>query len=130
MTTTDFTRPASVRGFARAAVFAAAVTLGSAACPAIATAEPVWDIEEYDYCMRQTGGTPSSDPIAQEEENDRYCCYRSGGVWNGLTCASPPAKEAGLLPIGPKDGLPTVKVPPPFVAPPNPPMPVLPPKAG
>jgi hypothetical protein len=98
----------------------------------------VWDIEEYDYCMRQTGGVPpGSDPIAKEEENDRYCCYRSGGVWNGITCAAPPAEGEGaaLPPSGPRVDLPTVHVQPPIVAPPNPPLvgpivPVLPPTAG
>lgn len=128
--------PASAGRLARAALFAGAVALASAACPAIATAEPVWDIEEYDYCMNQTGGIPSGgDPIAQEEENDRYCCYRSGGVHNGNNCAAPPAEGAALLPSGPKAGLPTVKVRPPKEAPPNPsvvdpPVPVLPPRAA
>ena len=115
----------SMPRLARAAFFAAAVTLSSAACPAIATAAPVWDIEEYDYCMRQTGGIPPSpgeDPIEKEEENDRYCCHRSGGVWNGITCATPPAEAeaAPLGPSGPKAGLPGLKVQPPIVGTPNP----------
>ena len=140
MTTTGFTLPASARRLARAVLFAVAVTLASAACPAIATAEPVWDVEEYDYCMRQTGGAPpGSDPVAQEEENDRYCCYRSSGVWNGITCAAPAPAAKGegavLPPSGPKADLPTVAVKPPIVAPPNPPVlgpavPVLPPSMG
>lgn len=138
MTSTVIAFSAALRRLARAALFAAAVTLASAACPAVATAEPVWDVEEYDYCMRQTGGVPpGSDPIAQEEENDRYCCHRSGGVWNGITCAAPPAEaaDAGQPPSGPRVGLPTVRVEPPIVAPPNPPVvgptvAVLPPSAG
>ena len=136
MATIGFTVPASARRLARAALIASAMTFAAAACPGIVTAAPVWDIEEYDYCMRQTGGVPpGSDPIAQEEENDRYCCYRSGGVWNGITCASPPAEGAVLLPEGPKVGLPTLPVRPPIVAPPPPPVlgpavPMLPPIAG
>ena len=138
MAVTGVTVPASARRLARSALIACAITFAAAACPGIATAAPVWDIEEYDYCMRQTGGMPASDPVAQEEENDRYCCYRSGGVWNGITCAAPAADGEGgavLLPGGPKFDLPTLPVRPPIVAPPPPPVlgpagPMLPPIAG
>ena len=114
--------PASLRRLARAGLLAAGVALASAAFPAIATAEAVWDIEEFDYCLRQTNGLPSgstiSDPIAREEDNERYCCYRSGGVHNGNNCAAPPAKDAAAVPPR-KVGLPTVSVQPPIVAPPK-----------
>jgi hypothetical protein len=114
--------PASLRRLARAVLLAAAVTLAGTAFPAIATAEAVWDIEEFDYCLRQTNGNPSgstiSDPVAREEENERYCCHRSGGVHNGNACVAPPAKDAGAAPPT-KVGLPTVNVQPPIVAPPT-----------
>jgi hypothetical protein len=117
--------PASLRRLARAALLAAGVTLASTAFPAIATAEAVWDIEEFDYCLRQTNGNPTgstiSDPIAREEDNERYCCYRSGGVHNGNNCVAPPAKDAAAgLPN--KVDLPTVSVQPPTVAPPTKPV--------
>jgi hypothetical protein len=119
--------PPSVRRLAHAALFAAAVSLASTAFPAIAAAEAVWDIEEFDYCLRQTNGNPTGstirDPIAREEDNERYCCYRSGGVHNGNNCVAPPAKDAGAAPPPPpKVGLPVVSVQPPIVAPPKTPL--------
>jgi hypothetical protein len=129
METQMTTIPNRFRQLLPAAVVVAALATGAntVAYTAIVTAEAVWDIEEYDYCMRQTGGIPPSpgeDPIEKEEENDRYCCHRSGGVWNGITCATPPAEAQGaaLPPKRPdKVGLPTVRVEPPIVGPPNPP---------
>lgn len=126
----------SVR-LARIAVVAAVIALVGALCSVTATAAPVWDVEEYDYCMKQTtSGVPTTDPVGQFEEADRYCCDRSGGVHNGLTCVAPPAEaEQGVLPP-PKAGLPTVRVQPPNVAPPRapvvvaPPVTTLPPAAG
>lgn len=125
MLTSNLMLSAPMRHLGRGVFCAAAVALAGAACPVIAVAEPVWDIEEYDYCLRQTGSMPpGSDPVAKEEENDRYCCYRSGGVWNGLTCVTPAAEGEGaaIPPSGPKAGLPTVQVRPPIVAPPGPPV--------
>ncbi|ULE33514.1 hypothetical protein [Mycobacterium sp. IDR2000157661] len=135
MMTSNALQPSS-RWLARPAQFAAIVAFCAAVCPAIATAEPVWDIEEYDYCMKQTtDGVPSSDPVAQFEESVRYCCNRSGGVHNGLTCTAPPAKAEQTVLPPPRAGLPTLQVRPPLVAPPPKPMPppmvpVLPPSAG
>jgi hypothetical protein len=125
MTALESAVPVSRPRLVRAAFFAAAITVIGAAFPATSTAEPVWDIEEYDYCMRQAGSQPpGQDPIAKEEENDRYCCYRSGGQWNGLTCAAPPAKDQAVEvpPGGVREGLPTVRVQPSDVLPVHPPL--------
>ncbi|MEO3756764.1 hypothetical protein ABGB19_00510 [Mycobacterium sp. B14F4] len=125
MISNDF-QPSAQR-LARAAVLAATVVLFGAVCPATATAEPVWDVEEYDYCMKQTTvGVPTTDPVGQFEEADRYCCDRSGGVHNGVTCVAQPAKsEQAVLPP-PRAGLPTVQVRPPNLAPPRAPVIVMP----
>ena len=120
----------------RLALLMATVALCAAVCPAIATAAPVWDVEEYDYCIKQTTvGVPTTDPVGQFEEADRYCCDRSGGVHNGVTCVAPPAEAEAVRPP-PRVGLPTVRVPPSVMAPPPPPVvivptvPMAPPSAG
>ena len=91
------------------------------ASPAVSVAEAVWDIGEYDSCTRQLGGRPGSesDPIAQELENQRWCCHISDGVWTEAQgCVAPPAEGADLTaPSGPKVDLPTVAVQPPIMAP-------------
>jgi hypothetical protein len=99
MTTTSTIIPAPVRRLLPAALFAATVALGIAACPAIAAAAPdsgTWDIEEYDSCLRQVNSVPAIDPIAREEEAFRYCCYRSGGVEvaGGENCVAPAATDS------------------------------------
>ena len=120
---------APLRRLARATLLAAGVILAGTAFPAIATAEAVWDIEEFDYCLRQTNGNPNGstirDPIKREEDNERYCCDRSGGVHNGNNCVAPPAKDAAAAPPK-KVGLPTLTVQPPIVAPPTTPAAVRP----
>ncbi|MEO3759674.1 hypothetical protein ABGB19_15470 [Mycobacterium sp. B14F4] len=93
------------------------------AAPAVAVAEAVWDIGEYDSCTRTLGGRPGSEnePIAQEIENQKWCCYKSGGEWSEKQgCVAPPAEGAGtaMPPTWPKVDLPTVAVQPPLVAPP------------
>lgn len=100
-------------------IAAAAVAI---AFPAVATAEAVWDIGEYDSCTRTLGGLPGSEsePIAQEIENQKWCCYKSGGEWSEKQgCVAPPAEGAGsaLPPGGSKVDLPTVSVRPPIEAP-------------
>jgi hypothetical protein len=110
-----------------AVVAAAAVAL---AFPAVAVAEPVWDIGEYDSCTGTLSGIPGSEnePIAQEIENQKWCCYRSGGVWTDKQgCVAPSAEGAGsaLTPERPKLDLPTVTIRPPSDAPPRKPMKVV-----
>ncbi|MCV7283049.1 hypothetical protein H7J88_25775 [Mycolicibacterium flavescens] len=98
-------------GWILAAVAAAAVTF-----PSVAAAEQVWDIEEYDSCTRMLHGIDGSEsePIAQEEENQKWCCFKSGGLWSAASdvCVAPPAESAGSpsTPIGPIRDLPTVRV--------------------
>lgn len=115
---------------ARRFLVGSAVVAGAAvavAFPAVAVAEPVWDIGEYDSCTRTLGGIDGSEsePIAQEIENQKWCCYKSGGVWSEKQgCVAPPAEGAGspLTPGGSKVDLPTVRVQPPIDAPQGMPM--------
>jgi hypothetical protein len=117
MDTKNYARMRARRLLVGFAVVAAAV-----AFPAVAGAEAVWDIGEYDSCTRTLGGRPGSesDPIAQEIENQKWCCYKSGGVWTDKQgCVAPPAEGAGsaVPPGGPKVDLPTLSVRPPIEAP-------------
>ncbi|MGE2719246.1 hypothetical protein [Mycolicibacterium celeriflavum] len=115
---------------ARKLTTGAALMVGAAvalAFPSVATAESVWDIGEYDSCTQRLNGIDGSEgePIAQEIENQKWCCYTSGGVWTATQgCVAPPVESAGSpsAPNGPKLGLPTVRVKPPIVAPPSAPV--------
>jgi hypothetical protein len=74
-----------------AVILAATATLGSLGYPAIAGAEPVWDIDQYDKCIEDM----------YDYKNDnlttvaKFCCALSGGVWGpasdggGPTCTAP-----------------------------------------
>lgn len=103
---------------ARARWFLVGSTVAAVALsfPATAAAEPVWDIGEYDSCMRTLQGIDGSEsePIAQEEENQKWCCYKSGGLWSKTqdVCVAPPAEKVGSpsAPVGPIRDLPTVRV--------------------
>jgi hypothetical protein len=128
MTTIDSPAiPVRWRRLLPAAIFAAAVALGS---PAIASAKPntgEWDIGTYDECLAAGGDTAN-------------CCVTSGGVWNGafgkpqFTCvapaggapvgeAGPPAEEAERAPGEPAFQLPATEFQPP---PDNSNVPILP----
>jgi hypothetical protein len=84
------------------ALAAVALALGGMFSAPIAVGEPTndsWDIEEFDYCVRQTSkNLDGVDPLevgAKVQENQRYCCHRSGGVWNGNSCVAPSGNSAG-----------------------------------
>jgi hypothetical protein len=112
---------------ARRLLVGSAAVAATVVFPGVAVAEAVWDIGEYDSCTRTLSGRPGSEnePIAQEIENQKWCCYKSGGVWTEKQgCVAPPAEGAGsaLPPGGPKVDLPTVSVRPPVEAPPTAPV--------
>nr|WP_131721745.1 hypothetical protein [Mycolicibacterium komanii]CRL76745.1 hypothetical protein CPGR_04591 [Mycolicibacterium komanii] len=115
---------------ARKLLVGSALMVGAAVAvtfPAVAVAEPVWDIGEYDSCTKTLHGVDGSEnePIGQELENQKWCCYKSGGVWTQAQgCVAPPAEGAGSpsAPGGPRLGLPTLKVQPPIEVPPRTPV--------
>jgi hypothetical protein len=94
-----------------AALLVAAATLGGSAVgsPAIACAEPnsgEWDIGAYDQCLKD--GVANDVPNAWWIDHMRWCCERSGGVWNTgkEACQAPPAQPAGATPLPPQANLP------------------------
>lgn len=115
------------RGFIAAAIAATALVFGGVVTPPLAVGEPnsgSWDIEEFDYCLKQTSkGLGGADPLdigAKVKENQRYCCYRSGGVWNGDTCVAPSGNSAGTQQVpGNIETAPVVTMAPPQGDPPR-----------
>ena len=95
MTSSTPTVCARLRRLIPAALFAAAAALGAStlASPAIATAERVWDIGEYDDCIAAIGELGDAPTEQDRLELTEACCDFSGGVWNGTTqeCRAPPA---------------------------------------
>ncbi len=77
---------------------AMAVAAFPLAYPAIATAERVWDIELYDWCMDQGAEDQMDYSIAQQLEAHRVCCEETGGIFidDGYVgkCVAPPAEPA------------------------------------
>ncbi|WP_131805083.1 hypothetical protein [Mycobacterium sp. 852014-52144_SCH5372336] len=105
-------------------MLAAALGCVALGCGTIASAEPVWDIEEFDNC------TQTLDEGLDNTQNwidtaNEYCCKHSGGVWNDnrKECVAPPAEGQGAGPqVPPREVLPTVRVNPPNIGEPIPPM--------
>ena len=66
---------------------------------AVASAEKVWDIETYDYCMEQIRAHYQRGEITLQEltEDARTCCESNDGVWNAATqdCQAPPGDAQG-----------------------------------
>ena len=98
------------RRLAPAALFSAAVALGTFAYPATATAEDgFWDIEKFDDCLATYGGHAY-----------QYCCLDSGGeLGQGGKCVAPAPHTQGSngnpTPKPPKAGVLVVPVQPPLV---------------
>ena len=115
------------RGFVAGAMAAAVLAFGGMVSPPSAVGEPNsgnWDIEEFDYCLKQTskglGGTDPLDIDAKVQENQQYCCYRSGGVWNGSTCVAPSGNSPGAQQVpGDIETAPVVTLAPPQADPPR-----------
>jgi hypothetical protein len=66
---------------------------------AVASAEKVWDIETYDYCMEQARANYQRGEITLQEltEDAKTCCEYNDGVWNAATqdCQAPPGNSQG-----------------------------------
>jgi hypothetical protein len=84
------------------ALASVAIAFGAAATAPVAVATPNsgnWDLDEYNYCLRQTAkdldGVDPLDIPAKVEENQKYCCYRSGGEWSGGKCVAPSGNSIG-----------------------------------
>ena len=85
----------------------AAILLGAVAVAAfppvgltaVASAEKVWDIETYDYCMEQIRAHYQRGEITLQEltEDAKVCCEYNDGVWNAATqdCQAPPGDTKG-----------------------------------
>lgn len=117
--------PTSLRTIARAALFTAAIALGTTALghAAVAMAEPV-DRDWFDNCVRQG---EKDDPNADKGDIAGGCCIRAGGVavldadGNYAYCANPPSVPAGStlpgeqlnpnLPVPTRETLPPGPVP-------------------
>jgi hypothetical protein len=69
------------------------------AYPAIATAERVWDIEEFDNCMDAFAWQQMDMSINEQKGVHEACCEKSGGVFtdDGYLgkCSAPPGDAKG-----------------------------------
>jgi hypothetical protein len=65
---------------------------------AVANAEKVWDIEDYDMCVADQTGNQLDLSINDQKAFHAYCCNRSGGIFvdDGYLgkCVAPPAEPA------------------------------------
>ena len=118
MSRTRVIHPARLRRLLPAALFAAAVAFASSTLgyPTIASAERVWDVQEYDRCVADK--TNPGDNLDEILGAEQLCCWISGGDWNDnqYKCQAPAAQGEGtLMPEPPKAGIPTVPVQPPTV---------------
>jgi hypothetical protein len=78
----------------RTATLALVATAVAFASPAVAAAEPKeWDIGTYDQC---TASYPydRQENIARWYDHLKYCCLKTGGVWEGSKCVAPPKDQA------------------------------------
>jgi hypothetical protein len=83
-----------------AAVVAVALATGAntVTYSAIASAERVWDIEDYDTCEADQTENQLDLSINSQKAFHVYCCNRSGGIFvdDGYLgkCVAPPAEQA------------------------------------
>ena len=92
--------------------------------PAVACAVPndEWDIGAYDQCVASFDGNPLDSDAEHKRWQDhmKYCCEKSGGVFNYAGpggCVAPPANPA-QGPVAPPGGVATQTLepaPPPVV---------------
>jgi hypothetical protein len=77
----------------------AAAAFPPAGLTAVASAEKVWDIETYDYCMEQARAAYQRGEITLQDLTDdaKTCCEYNDGVWNAATqdCQAPPGDTKG-----------------------------------
>ncbi len=73
---------------------AVALAIGAFASPAVSHAEKVWDIGQFDSCVKAAEdrfGSGKTDSATLADEI-RFCCDRSGGEWTASQgCTAPPA---------------------------------------
>jgi hypothetical protein len=96
----EVTRP-KLNRFKYSAMLLAAVAVAAfppAGLTAVASAEKVWDIEDYDNCMADQTGNQLDLSINDQKAFHAYCCNRSGGIFidDGYLgkCVAPPAEPA------------------------------------
>jgi hypothetical protein len=70
-----------LRWLAIAIAAAAAIGANTLGYPSTASAEPVWDVEDYDNCMDAYAGNQGEKSITDWKNANGYCCRRSGGVF-------------------------------------------------
>lgn len=85
----------------------------------VADAQPEWDIAQYDNCITSFPDNPSEN-VLRFYDHIRWCCEKSGGIWQGGrygTCVAPPADPKSAIhtrvPASPIHGdLPPISSPP------------------
>jgi hypothetical protein len=115
------------------AVIATGVGLGLVLiAPAVAGAQPIWDIEVYDSCVTKVDNDYINGTLPADDYADRIarCCSESGGQWVGGPisgwCTAPPPRAADAPPIAPGGSAGVSDDPPPPTVTPKP-RPVIPP---
>jgi hypothetical protein len=95
----EVTRP-KLNRFKYSAMLLAAVAVAAfppAGLTAVASAEKVWDIEDYDNCMADQTGNQLDLSINDQKAFHAYCCNRSGGIFidDGYLgkCVAPPGNR-------------------------------------
>jgi len=92
------TAPTRLRQLLPAAVIAVALAAGAntVAFSPIASAERVWDIENYDECMAGLSRDQMNDSLNEQKMFHQKCCERYGGIFidDGYIgkCVAPPAE--------------------------------------
>lgn len=97
----ESTRP-KLNRFRYAAMLAGAlavVALPFVGLAAVASAEKVWDIETYDYCLEQSRAAYQRGEITLQDltDDNKICCEYNDGVWNAAKedCQAPPGNTQG-----------------------------------
>ena len=87
-----------MKTFITAATAAAVAAAGIAlTVPAIASAQPEWDLGAYDQCVGSFDGNPSTSAADYKRWQDhmKMCCEKTGGVFKYAGpggCVAPPAE--------------------------------------
>jgi hypothetical protein len=97
----ETTHPKSNRfKYAATVLGALAVAATPLACPAVANAQPVLDVESYDKCVQDIKKSLADGTIHLWDVHNAYvtCCEYAGGTWSesrGDCAAPPPADSKG-----------------------------------
>jgi len=101
MTSINANRHRLARRLGGVSFLAIALALGGHAItdPAIASAEKVWDIEEYDKCRDAFAWQQMDMSLNEQKQIEEACCTLNGGVFkdDGYLgkCVAPPADNKG-----------------------------------